>query len=60
MVNVFFVIHRDLFREGPGDNESTGKAYIVLHDLAAKPRVLDVGVVQTCRQLNLQRFRTEK
>ena len=43
MVNVFFEVHRDLPREGPGDNESTKKAYLMLNDLPEKPRILDVG-----------------
>jgi ubiquinone/menaquinone biosynthesis C-methylase UbiE len=40
---VFFEVHRDLPREGPGDNESTTKAYQTLTALPQKPRILDVG-----------------
>ena len=43
MVNVFFEVHRDLPREGPGDNESTKKAYLLLRNLPEKPRILDIG-----------------
>jgi len=43
MVNVFFEVHSGLPREGPGDNESTKKAYLMLHSLPEKPRILDVG-----------------
>lgn len=43
MVNIFFEIHSSLPREGPGDNESTRKAYLMLPDLPEKPRILDVG-----------------
>jgi ubiquinone/menaquinone biosynthesis C-methylase UbiE len=43
MVNVFFEVHSVLPREGPGDNESTKKAYLMLHDLPEKPRILDIG-----------------
>jgi ubiquinone/menaquinone biosynthesis C-methylase UbiE len=43
MVNVFFEVHRDLPREGPGDNESTKKAYLMLRNLPEKPRILDIG-----------------
>ena len=43
MVNVFFEVHSGHPREGPGDNESTKKAYLMLNDLPEKPRILDVG-----------------
>lgn len=43
MVNIFFEIHSSLPREGPGDNASTRKAYLMLPDLPEKPRILDVG-----------------
>ena len=43
MVNVFFEVHSDLPREGPGDNESTKKAFLMLEGLPEKPSVLDVG-----------------
>ena len=43
MVNVFFEVHSGLPREGPGDNESTRKAYLMLDDLPEKPRILDIG-----------------
>src|SRR3990170_2464740 len=43
MVNVFFEIHHDLPREGPGGNESTRKAYSMLRGLPDEPRILDVG-----------------
>ncbi len=36
-------MHSELPREGPGDNESTEKAYLMLHELPKKPRILDVG-----------------
>ena len=41
MVNVFFEVHSGLPREGPGDNESTRKAYLMLDDLPEKPRILE-------------------
>lgn len=43
MVNVFFEVHSGLPREGPGDNESTKKAYLMLDGLPEKPRILDIG-----------------
>ncbi|MFA5364347.1 MAG: class I SAM-dependent methyltransferase [Candidatus Bathyarchaeia archaeon] len=40
---VFWEIHCGLKRQGPGDNESTTKAYKMLKDLPPKPRILDIG-----------------
>ncbi len=40
---IFFEVHSELPREGPGDNESTRKAYRMLKDLPPNPRILDVG-----------------
>ena len=42
-MNIFFELHRDIPREGPGDNASTRKAFSLLTDLPARPRMLDVG-----------------
>ncbi|MGD2067013.1 MAG: class I SAM-dependent methyltransferase [Candidatus Bathyarchaeota archaeon] len=39
----FWTIHSGLPREGPGDNESTRRAYRMLKDLPENPRILDVG-----------------
>jgi ubiquinone/menaquinone biosynthesis C-methylase UbiE len=40
---IFFQIHRDNPREGPGNFESTQKAYALLKNLPEKPRILDIG-----------------
>ena len=40
---IFFEVHSDLPREGPGNNESTKKAYLMLNELPEKPRILDIG-----------------
>jgi ubiquinone/menaquinone biosynthesis C-methylase UbiE len=40
---IFWEIHSGLPREGPGDNESTRKAYRMLKDLPKNPRILDMG-----------------
>jgi ubiquinone/menaquinone biosynthesis C-methylase UbiE len=40
---IFWEVHSGLPREGPGDNESTRKAYMMLEDLPENPRILDVG-----------------
>jgi ubiquinone/menaquinone biosynthesis C-methylase UbiE len=39
----FFEIHSDLPREGPGDTESTRRAFSMMAGLPANPRILDVG-----------------
>ncbi|MBN2092641.1 class I SAM-dependent methyltransferase [candidate division KSB1 bacterium] len=40
---IFFELHTDLPREGPGDFESTKKAYQLLKDLPKQPLILDIG-----------------
>jgi ubiquinone/menaquinone biosynthesis C-methylase UbiE len=40
---IFWEIHSGLPREGPGDNESTRKTYLLLKDLPKHPRLLDIG-----------------
>ncbi len=40
---IFFEVHSNLPREGPGNNESTEKAFKSLKNLPAKPRILDIG-----------------
>ena len=40
---IFWEVHCDLPREGPGDNDSTKKAYMMLKDLPENPRILDIG-----------------
>jgi ubiquinone/menaquinone biosynthesis C-methylase UbiE len=39
----FFEIHKDLPREGPGDNASTRKALELIPGVPQKPAILDVG-----------------
>lgn len=58
--HTFFEIHSGLPREGPGDNESTKKAYLMLRNLPEEPRVLDVGCgpgMQTIALAKLSRGR---
>jgi ubiquinone/menaquinone biosynthesis C-methylase UbiE len=40
---IFWEIHSDLPREGPGDNESTRRAYLMLKELPKNSRILDIG-----------------
>ena len=42
-MDIFFEIHKNLPREGPGDNLSTRKAFEALNDLPPNPLILDVG-----------------
>jgi len=42
-MNIFFEIHKDLPREGPGSNECTRKAYSYLQELPPEPNILDIG-----------------
>lgn len=43
MDKIFFEIHRDLPREGPGDPESTRRAFSLLEGVPPAPRILDIG-----------------
>jgi ubiquinone/menaquinone biosynthesis C-methylase UbiE len=43
MPKIFWEVHSGLPREGPGDNVSTRKAYLMLKDLPKNPRILDIG-----------------
>ena len=40
---IFFELHTDLPREGPGNLESTQKAFRLLKDLRPNPSILDIG-----------------
>jgi len=40
---VFWELHSGFPRQGPGDNKSTKKAYIMLKDLRRNPCILDIG-----------------
>ncbi|WGM89063.1 MAG: class I SAM-dependent methyltransferase [Candidatus Bathyarchaeum tardum] len=40
---VFWEIHSNLPREGPGDNESTKKAFQMLQDLPKNPHIIDIA-----------------
>lgn len=42
-MDIFYEIHKDLPREGPGDNISTKRALGYLKDLPANPQILDIG-----------------
>jgi len=42
-MDIFFELHQDLPREGPGDNPSTRKALALLMELPPRPLILDIG-----------------
>lgn len=42
-MNIFFEIHKNLPREGPGSSECTQKAYSYLKELPPEPSILDIG-----------------
>jgi ubiquinone/menaquinone biosynthesis C-methylase UbiE len=43
MTDIFFELHKDLPREGPGDAASTLKAFRLMENLPVQARLLDVG-----------------
>jgi len=53
---IFWEIHSDLPREGPGDDASTRKAFSMLTDLPNAPRILDVGCGPGMQTLELARM----
>lgn len=42
-MNMFFEIHKDIPREGPGDNDSTKEAIAMLKGIPYNPNILDIG-----------------
>lgn len=42
-IKVFFEIHNEIPQEGPGSFESTRRAFSMLSNLPAQPRILDIG-----------------
>ncbi len=56
MRKIFFEIHEGLPREGPGNFESTQKAYSMLSNLPAHPKILDIGCGPGMQTLDLIRL----
>jgi len=52
----FFVLHRDLPREGPGDPESTARALFAVPEVPHRPRILDLGCGPGAQTLALARL----
>ena len=55
-MDIFFELHRDIPREGPGDNASTHRAWSLLSGLPEQPRLLDVGCGPGMQTLELARL----
>jgi SAM-dependent methyltransferase len=55
-MSVFWEIHQDNPREGPGDNASTRKAFKMLKDLPPQPRILDIGCGPGMQTIELARI----
>lgn len=53
---IFWEIHTGLPREGPGDDESTRKAFRLAGDLPARPRILDIGCGPGAQTIALARI----
>ena len=55
-MDIFFELHRDIPREGPGDNASTRRAWSLLTDLPDRPRLLDIACGPGMQTLELARI----
>ncbi len=53
---IFFEVHSDLPREGPGSNQSTQRAFKSLKNLPANPRILDIGCGPGMQTIELARL----
>ena len=53
---IFWEIHSGLPREGPGDNKSTRRAYLMLKELPKNPRILDIGCGPGMQTIELARL----
>ena len=54
-LDIFFELHQDLPREGPGDNPSTRKALSFLKELPPQPLILDIGCGPGMQTIELAR-----
>ena len=59
-MDIFFEIHQDLPREGPGDTNSTIKAFSMIPDPVECPLILDLGCGPGAQTLDLAGFTNGK
>jgi SAM-dependent methyltransferase len=52
---LFWLVHKDLPREAPGDDASTQRAFAMLTDLPSPPDILDIGCVPGAQTVALAR-----
>jgi trans-aconitate methyltransferase len=57
-MDLFFELHNELPREGPGDAASTRRAFALMSALPAQPRLLDIGCGPGQQTLELARIST--
>ncbi len=55
-MEIFFEIHHDNPREGPGDFESTKRAFSLMENLPDKSRILDIGCGPGKQTIDLSRI----
>lgn len=53
---IFFEMHQDMPRQGPGDDASTTRALAMAADLKPAPRILDIGCGPGAQTLTLARL----
>jgi SAM-dependent methyltransferase len=59
-LNIFFEIHSNNLREGPGSFESTSRAYSHFSNLPIMPKILDIGCGPGQQSLDLARISSGK
>ena len=55
-MDLFFELHSDIPREGPGDDASTRQAFGLMRGLPARPRFLDIGCGPGLQALQLAKI----
>jgi ubiquinone/menaquinone biosynthesis C-methylase UbiE len=55
-MDLFFELHQDIPREGPGEAASTRRAFALMNGLPSQPRILDIGCGPGMQTLELARI----